>query len=260
MKRWKGLDLRLPQYGDEVARQLWGRFLYPTPNLTRMVVRRFYRPSNQTNTVTHAFPDLSSLKHLGMDDAPDRQCFAVHGSSLKSLILLGGLRDWTATFLAYFTNLQTLELFGKYRGLQYSPSAPCILNLPELRQLTLRGPFAFADMMEFVAPKLRILNIIQIDPFSSHSLPNAQPHCIGWEPHQYWRRVETREILQTKFDEILIKYRTTEHLICPEFLRDFVIETAQRLKSSGTLSLALRTVEFKGDDGDADLTDVRFVA
>ena len=257
MKRWKSLDLQFPLDDNELAQEVWDHFLYPTPNLTRMVLGEFrrYFPHHSGN-VTPAFPDLSSLKHLDIYDAPDRQCFAPHGSSLQSLILRGGTESWTATSLASFTNLQTLELIGEYYEFQRPPSSPPILNLPELRQLTLRGDFSFSDMMEFVAPKLRMLNIVQEDSWCFPTLPNAQPPCVGWELDSYYER--DREGLQHQLDEILTKYHTTERLVCPEDLSDLVIETLQRRKANGTLSSTLRTVAFK--DEDEDVTDIWHVS
>jgi F-box-like len=258
MKRWKRLDLQLPEDESDLAEELWDEFIYPTPNLTQMVVggaSRHHLP-HHWDTATNAFPDLSSLKHLDMHDVPDWQCFTIHGSSLQSLILRRSVENWTAASLAYFTNLQTLELIGGYREFRRTPSAPCILNLPELRQLTLRGHFLFASMIEFVAPQLHMFEIIQLDPSSFPGLPKAQPLCISWKPDPYWGGVGTSQVLQGELEQILIAHRTTKHLICPKILRDFVIETIQRLKTSGTLSSALRTVEFKGDDGDANATDI----
>jgi hypothetical protein len=254
MIRWGSLTLQFPEDNYGLAKEIWENFIYPAPKVTRMVATGFrYDFPHQVNTDLLAFPDLPALKHLDMQDVPDRRCFITATSSLESIVLHGGVENWTSTFLSAFARLKTLELVKGHCNWHLDPTQSTV-SLPELRQLILRGSFQCLWKIEFIVPKLKFLDIIQNFPASEIMLPKVQPFHVRLEVED-WRFCRNSKALRSQLRGILLQYPSAECLTCPTFLRNCFITVAKELKKKGKLSSALKTIIFKGDEGSSDEED-----
>lgn len=256
MWRWKAAKLSFSAEDEDLIVDIWDLLIGTTPNLTDLTLTLVMDGfSNHRLHRSGAFPDLSALKKLTVEDAYDQEVLELAPSSLEYLeIYLNlGAEEWPA--LNSLTSLQTLILHNSWLPLAgVSPGLISTLHLPTLQNIVFIGDFINLTSMDFDCPSLQHLTFIPEISYAPYELPSLKPKAISWGLYKStvtkWKDPDVARMLR----DILISYQTVETLEIGCSAERVVRSVIKELTLITSLPSSLRTLLVIGEDGDVTST------
>ncbi|KIM32545.1 hypothetical protein M408DRAFT_182996 [Serendipita vermifera MAFF 305830] len=241
MLRWDSLYLELPE-DTELALGILELFSHPTPNLTRLQISCWSDIREEYGALIGSiFPDLSALEHLEVTNAADLEVFKFEPTLLKSLTF-DDVKSCDPSTFTPFIRLQQLDVHCRsVFGL--AEDSHGVVHLPELRRLSVRGPFKDFGTFEFRVPVLDELHLS--GPFI---YPKVQASRIIWRPKRPWDQWKLDGI-KPDLRTILLQYRSATELQIPSRFKEGISAMIRELKSDDTWLSALRFVRLEAEDG-----------
>jgi hypothetical protein len=244
MARWQRLSLFLPPLDSFLASDVWELFVGVTPHLSQLEIGGIEYMFDVLDEPIPVFPDLSSLRHLVIQDSCDPTVLDLCSVNLERL---------HADFDAKLTSIRSLSQFSSLGSLvlksfnhNVHPSASFTISLPHVTSLTLIGYWAGLATVHFSLPNHEILNL---ESSSFEELPILSPRVIRWKV--YFGRYEAWSCLakQSAITSIIYASDRLETILIHEPAANELIEVLSFLRESHLLPPTLQSAKLVDDYG-----------
>ncbi|KIM20849.1 hypothetical protein M408DRAFT_30048 [Serendipita vermifera MAFF 305830] len=237
---WVSLRLDLPEE-TELALGILKLFSHPTPNLTRLQISGFSDIRGEYATLVGSiFPNVSALEHLEIPNAADLEVFKFDPTLLQ-ILTFNNMKSCDPSIFTSFIRLRQLEVFC-WSLLGQARESHGVVHLPELRRLSVRGPFKDFGTVEFRVPVLDELRLSRRHAHNPFIYPKVQASRIVWGLERPWDSQWQLNEIEPDLRAILLQYRSATELQIPSRFKERISAMIRELKSDDTWLSALSLI------------------